>query len=153
MRDRLAAETTKERDARMKCDTEQDTAREQQTVQSQLPLLQQCSIQAKIRKFHATCIWLHWIHQYASNNFSLQEPLQAFLPKYIIVRLSSSAVYLFPVDDVHLKILECLAVCERVFGGRTAMQGDRLVMVLPGNLCFHRLQTTLLHIVFAHAPS
>ena len=33
--------------------TEQDTAREQRTVQSQLPLFQQCSIQVKIGKFHA----------------------------------------------------------------------------------------------------
>ena len=39
-----------------------------------------------------------------------------FLPKYVIVRFSSSAVYLSPVDDVHIKILEYLVVCER--GGR-----------------------------------
>ena len=51
MRDRLAAETTEERDARLECDRARH--REQQTVQSQLPLLQQCSIQAKIHKFHA----------------------------------------------------------------------------------------------------
>ena len=78
MRDRLAAETTKERDARLECDRARH--REQQTVQSQLSLLQQCSIQAKIRKCHANRHMLHWIHQYASNSFSLREPLKHFLP-------------------------------------------------------------------------
>ena len=70
-----------------------------------------------------------------------------------MVRLLSSAVYLSPVNNVHLKILEYLVVCERVVGGRAAMQCDLLVMVLPGSLYFHRLQTTLLHIDFAHTPS
>ena len=51
MRDRLAAETTEERDARLECDRARH--REQQTVQSQLPLFQQCSVQVKMRKFHA----------------------------------------------------------------------------------------------------
>ena len=89
----------------------------------------------------------------ASNNFSLQDPVQAlFLPKHVTVRLSSSAVYLSPVDDVHINILEHLVVCERVVGGRAAMQCDRLVMVLSGSLYFHRLQTTLLCIDFAHTP-
>ena len=46
-----------------------------------------------------------------------------------------------------------LVVCEREVGGRAAMQCDRLVMVLPGSLYFCRLQTTLLHIDFAHTPS
>ena len=69
------------------------------------------------------------------------------------VRLLSSAVYLSPVDDVHFKILEHLVVCERVVGGRAAMQCDHLVIVLPGSLYFHRLQTTLLCIDFAHTPS
>ena len=88
-----------------------------------------------------------------SDNFSLQDPVQAlFLPKYVIVRLLSSAVYLSPVDDVYLKILEHLVVCERVVGGRVAMQCDHLVMVLPGSLYFHRLQTILLRIDFAHTP-
>ena len=69
-----------------------------------------------------------------------------------MVRPSSSAVYLSPVDHVHLKILEHLVVCERVVRGRAAMQCDRLMMVLPGSLYFHRLQTTLLHIDFTHTP-
>ena len=51
MRDRLAAETNEERDARLECDRARH--REQQNVQSQLPLLQQCSIQAKMCKLHA----------------------------------------------------------------------------------------------------
>ena len=51
MRDRLAAETTVERDARLEYDRARH--REQQTVQSQVPLFQQCSIQVKVRKFHA----------------------------------------------------------------------------------------------------
>ena len=84
---------------------------------------------------------------------SKSQSVKHFLLKYIIVRLSSSAVYLSPVDDVHLKILEHLVVCERVVRGKPAMQCDRLVMVLPGILYFHRLQTGLLHIDFAHTPS
>ena len=43
MRDRLAAETTEERDARIEHDRARH--REQQTVQSLLPLFQQCSVQ------------------------------------------------------------------------------------------------------------
>ena len=49
-RDRLAAETTEERDARLECDRARH--REQQNVQSQFPLLQQYSIQTKMRKLH-----------------------------------------------------------------------------------------------------
>ena len=41
------------------------------------------------------------------------QSVKHFLLKYIIVRLSSSAVYLPPVDDVHIKILEYLVVCEK----------------------------------------
>ena len=44
---------------------------------------------------------------------SKSQSVKHFLLKYIIVRLSSSAVYLPPVDDVHIKILEHLVVCEK----------------------------------------
>ena len=47
-RDRLAAETDKEREARLQHDRERH--REQQ---SQLPLFEQAAVQAKMRKFHA----------------------------------------------------------------------------------------------------
>ena len=46
-RDTLAAETTEERDARLECDRARN--REQQLVQSQLPLFQQG---AKMHRFH-----------------------------------------------------------------------------------------------------
>ena len=48
---RLAAEITEERDARFECDRARHG--EQQTVQSSLPLFQQCSIQAMMHKSHA----------------------------------------------------------------------------------------------------
>ena len=96
-----------------------------------------------IAKFpiHVSCEVLDIAPQHSvigsSSNFRLQEPVQTlFLPKY-----------------VHIKILEHLLVCESVVGGRAAMQCDCLVMVLPGSLYFHRLQTTLLRIDFAHTPS
>ena len=47
---RLAAETTEERELRLEC---YSTWYMEQSVQPQLPLFQQCSIQAKMRKFHA----------------------------------------------------------------------------------------------------
>ena len=46
MRERHTAETTEGRHVRLVCDRAQH--REQQNVQSQLPLFQQCSIQAKM---------------------------------------------------------------------------------------------------------
>ena len=48
--ERLAVETPEERELRL--EHYSTRYREQQSVQSQLPLLQQCSIQAKMRKFH-----------------------------------------------------------------------------------------------------
>ena len=49
--ERLAVGTPKEREARL--EHYSSRYREQQSVQPQLPLLRQCSIQAKMRKFHA----------------------------------------------------------------------------------------------------
>ena len=48
---RLASEITEERDARFECDRARH--REQQTVQSSLPLFQLHSIQAMMHKSHA----------------------------------------------------------------------------------------------------
>ena len=48
--DRLAVETPEERQLRL--EHYSTRYREQQSVQPQLPLLQRCSIQAKMRKFH-----------------------------------------------------------------------------------------------------
>ena len=48
--ERLAVETPEERELRL--DQYSTRYREQQSVQPQLPLLQQCSIQAKMHKFH-----------------------------------------------------------------------------------------------------
>ena len=71
------------------------------------------------------------------------------------MRLSSSALYLSPVDDVHIKILEYLVVCERVVVGRAAMQCDCLVMV--GAWGAYTFIGCKLHcciaIDFAHTPS
>ena len=49
--ERLAAETAEEREVRLQCDRQRH--RDQQLVQSQLPLFEQHSIQAKMHKFHA----------------------------------------------------------------------------------------------------
>ena len=49
-RERLAVETPEERELRLECYSTRYM--EQQSVQPQLPLFQQCSIQAKMRKFH-----------------------------------------------------------------------------------------------------
>ena len=50
-RERLAVETPEERELRLECYSTRYM--EQQSVQPQLPLFQQCFIQAKMRKFHA----------------------------------------------------------------------------------------------------
>ena len=50
-RERLAVETPEERELRLECCS--TWYMEQQSVQPELPLFQQCSIQAKMRKFHA----------------------------------------------------------------------------------------------------
>ncbi len=49
-RDRRAAETEKEREARLQCDGKR--CREQQAVSSELPLLHHQSVQMKMLKFH-----------------------------------------------------------------------------------------------------
>ena len=49
--ERLAAETAEEREVRLQCDRQRH--RDQQLVQSQLPLFEQHSIRAKMHKFHA----------------------------------------------------------------------------------------------------
>ena len=49
--ERLAAETAKEREVKLQCDRQRH--RDQQLVQSQLPLFEQDSIRAKMHKFHA----------------------------------------------------------------------------------------------------
>ena len=49
--ERLAVETPEERESRLECYITRYM--EQQSVQPQLPLFQQCSIQAKMRKSHA----------------------------------------------------------------------------------------------------
>ena len=50
-RERLAVETPEERELRLECYS--TWYMEQQSARPELPLFQQCSIQAKIRKFHA----------------------------------------------------------------------------------------------------
>ena len=50
-RERLAAETEEEREVRLQCDRQRH--RDQQLVQSQLPLFEQHSIRTKMHKFHA----------------------------------------------------------------------------------------------------
>ena len=50
-RERLAVETPEERELRLECYSTRYM--EQQSVQPELPLFQHCSIQAKMRKFHA----------------------------------------------------------------------------------------------------
>ena len=49
--ERLATETAEEREVRLQCDRQRH--RDQQLVQSQLPLFEQHSIRAKMHKFHA----------------------------------------------------------------------------------------------------
>ena len=49
--ERLAADTAEEREVRLQCDRQRH--RDQQLVQSQLPLFEQHSIRAKMHKFHA----------------------------------------------------------------------------------------------------
>ena len=67
----------------------------------------------------------------ASAQAIILTPKTQFLPKYVILKLSF-AVYLSPVDDVYTyqDLRTMLVLCEREVGGRTAMQCDRLVMVL-----------------------
>ena len=103
---------------------------------------------------NAACLRLFLHGNHSSAQAIILTPKTQFLPKYVILKLSF-AVYLSPVDDVYTyqDLRTMLVLCEREVGGRTAMQCDRLVMVLPGSLYFCRLQTTLLHIDFAHTPS
>ena len=55
--ERLAVETPKERELRLECYSTRYM--EQQFVQPQLPLFQQCSIQPKMRQFHANMATLN----------------------------------------------------------------------------------------------